>query len=736
MAARFLLVAGILVLGWVGSSPGQETKRKEERGDALPAGARARLGTYRDHLPAGATLAPDGKIYALVDNDEVIIGDVASGDRRWLKLGPELASPLTFSPDSRFLLVNGKKRGDLRLVDLAAGRIVKQGVIPAPKDKIAAPVVAVFAAEGKHVAVAWSEGSQLWVWVWELASGSFGGPFKTEVSQNVREFRLALRGMATDNAGSPVVFALSANGQTVAVQGKTAEEKDADGRWQLRLWDVPTVKPRSLVRTAHPIQAAGFSPDGRALAVASGACSFALFDVASGQEMRAFLGQVRPPDPPALRTQYWGNDIVFLTDSFAVHSHPARKPDALLQFSRDGKTLVWSRRDKAQRWDVATGKRRGVFTGPTETITSLDVEADALTAHGNLGQRRLTWKAGAGKLPVRPKLGNSPINWLGYTRDGDLLAWEGNTHFHRWDAKTGKLLSSEPNPLGTGNLAFSSDGKYVLESASAHRVLDVASRQPLFHLEGQGALVAWQPGSHRLGWFYDKTVRIYDCNREEEVWRHAVKLPPQQNETVSFESFDLAPGGQIAIFVVQVAIRDVNTNTNTQARDILFWDLTKGKLLGRNRVEYTAYSQLVSPDGQVTLLATYTNHLLFFRTGTGKLWHQVSWGGKERLSGWQFSPDGRTVAAIAFNQADSTSSILIWEVATGQLRARLRGHRALRSIAWHSPRTAAPSQAAARTQRCCSGTSAFTRRPRRPRPTSAPSGRGWLISTRKKLWER
>jgi WD40 repeat protein len=223
--------------------------------------------------------------------------------------------------------------------------------------------------------------------------------------------------------------------------------------------------------------------------------------------------------------------------------------------------------------------------------------------------------------------------------DGQYLLSAGYDRSVRlWEMESGREVRPFlGHALGINHVAFSPDGKYAL-SASADRTLrlwDVETGREVRVFEGHTGWVraaAFSPDGRFLvsgSADYrpekndrDHSLRLWDVNTGQELFRF-------EGETQSINGAVFTPDGRFVL-------------TAGEWRCVLLWDVEQRKLLRRFATpESTPISIAVSPDGR--MVATGHN-------------------ARAPQEGEFFDPDH--------------SVVCLWDVETGQLIRKLRGHSA------------------------------------------------------------
>jgi tetratricopeptide (TPR) repeat protein len=197
-----------------------------------------------------------------------------------------------------------------------------------------------------------------------------------------------------------------------------------------------------------------FSPTGETLAAAFGKNSVKLFDVASRNEIRMFVGDER-----------------------GVRS---------ITFSPDGKVLVSLRIPAGMKaWDVATGKERRLFK---ET---------------KVGVNEAATRRGATDVRFRPE-GDFPATSLAFSPDGQIIATAETFSATLWDAATGaRIRSLRPTSDVVRVVAFSPDGRTLATAGNGGSITlweDLTEAQ-MRTIDGHAAeveSVSFSPNGRRL----------------------------------------------------------------------------------------------------------------------------------------------------------------------------------------------------------------------------------------------
>jgi WD40 repeat protein len=433
--------------------------------------------------------------------------------------------------------------------------------------------------------------------------------------------------------------------------------------------------------------AVALSPDAKTVAVAcysfSGKktlCWVSLRDAATGKELRSFgkypagIDELAfTPDGKSLLTVSWQFSATLLGGVAWVERWDVKtgKSQAKVDLSGrelwrltvtpDGKTaLVALNRGKApvELWDLDSGRQRpgGIKSGWTLHL-ALTPDSRYLATCGEPGiqvwemaTRREVGQLGLEVLEAR-------TTWaLALTPDSKtVITADRFGALHSWDVATGKEVNPRGGPSGPQTaLAFSPDGKLVASS-------------------GEGA-----------------EIHLWEAATGKEVRRLQSTAAPSSTR-IFRPSLAFTPDGKTLV-----------------SEGGILWDVRTGRELSRLQPqpkpgENPLFHPAVSPDGRFVACTQGSGvgaEIVVYDRRTGK---ELGRFGKAEMpmGPLVFSPDGKTLVsgkAPVFitrpgapppkpnpDDPESHTAVLLWEVASGQLRASGRGPRRVPVPAGFSP---------------------------------------------------
>jgi WD40 repeat protein len=234
-------------------------------------------------LSLGATLSPDGKVWALRDGDgAVLLLDAETGQElRTLKPEPPLVvRDAVFSPDSRTVALASPEEQIVRLYDVATGKPKRELALPAKagEDDFFRSRRVHFSADGALVAA-----TDVNLHVWDTATGREVRALPVPEGLTVRHFAFSpdRRTLAMELGDGEIdVMELASGKPRLVLNDRPRSKPDLD---------VLPLPPRAFVvgGSSEPVSLA-FAPDGRLLAQAGDDDKVHLWDVHTGKETATF----------------------------------------------------------------------------------------------------------------------------------------------------------------------------------------------------------------------------------------------------------------------------------------------------------------------------------------------------------------------------------------------------------------------------------------------------------------
>jgi WD40 repeat protein len=456
--------------------------RRDALGDLLPERALARLGTRR--LRHGATVralafTSDGAfVVSASDDGTASVWSAATGEEQQrFDLGHK-ATSLVIAPDASRLLVGTAWHWTAWLMDLPRGRAMARLLPVRPRPNAQAEVADV--AWGRDPAFAATRTADA-IDLWSAKDG-----------QHLRRLPSCGRGRslgALDHGRALLVDCPDGFARILDAADGTERRRlrvgsshlplrvSADDRWlavpsysHVSLLDLATGAEAGTVGGAGNIASAGFSPDGRLLAVGSWDGRVVLADVATRARLRVFEAQfgsvealALSPDGSTLATGGAGNTVRLLDvatgeERVAAAAHRGSVRD--LDFARAGGALLSAGADATLRtWD-REGRPASVrpLERPVVAVVSLSASRVAAVEEGRVHVYDVAsgWEVTGAPLPDFPTYGGVAV-----AASPGLLAVGGTSALNIVELATG-VRRSFPIPRKEEALAFSPDGRFIV----------------------------------------------------------------------------------------------------------------------------------------------------------------------------------------------------------------------------------------------------------------------------------
>ena len=459
-----------------------------------------------------------------------------------------------------------------------------------------------------------------------LASGDFGGSVRTS-DITLWDTRTG-RALATLRGHQGHIWRLC-----FSPDGKTLGSASHDNT--VRLWDVASRKPlRTLTGKEWIFTSVAFSPDGRVVASGTAFHGAQLWDVATGKERCA----LRVPRGGAVRT---------------------------IAFAPDGHEVMTGG-DATCVWDVATGKLLRVLPGEPPRQYTPDGRSFLAGLHLlNAGNGRLR---AAYQFPLARRLpGGEHALDVALTADGRVVAVTGTNvylRFVEFPLQSGRRFL-DGAPATRYGLTFSADGRRLIalgdedkvtqwDGATGKRLPATAAARPT-----RGAEAIFPLDNAAFVRLDGQQFTLADFCALRGHARIGAEKPP-----VRF--LGLCPQGKTLVTAAEgeVTVRDAAT--------------------GKVRAMLPKFAAVVSAvafarDGK--RFATWADDVVLWEAATGK--EVARFEPPAGVYNVRFAADGRSLATLVIG--NDGISLRLWDVATGEVRATLRGHTGRLSRAVWSP---------------------------------------------------
>jgi RNA polymerase sigma factor (sigma-70 family) len=293
--------------------------------------------------------------------------------------------------------------------------------------------------------------------------------------------------------------------------------------------------------------------------------------------------------------------------------------------------------------------------------------------------------------PITLKGHKGTVWTVAYAPDGlTVVSGSDDQTVRIWNARTGELVREmNPSkrerfvPTGVAAVAYSPDGKMLaigLADAGFPSLYDAETGKPVGDLTSRTGAFPDYAGSAPLFFTPDGKKLIAGPRRDghfgEQKWPndigHAFQMWDTPLDKVN-QSFEF--GGPDGYWTLAMS-RDGTLLASGAVKEdaIVIWKRETGKEIRRfkNGTGGTVSALAFTPDGKAVAVGTATGTIQLHDVETGKVSRTFPESHtKRRINSLSFSRDGKLLAA---GNWDLNAEVVVFDVATGKVRAELKGH--------------------------------------------------------------
>jgi WD40 repeat protein len=461
-------------------------------------------------------------------------------------------------------------------------------------------------------------------------------------------------------------------------------------RERITVWEVATGK--EFATFAGPKADPGaidFSPDGKMLCVASWDCRLTVWDWKAGKEQvvpipqrsfgmdSTFHGHFSPDGKHFAGGGGSGQSLCMFETTTWSEEHRFMCNASTSTFTLDSKQLIvcsmnndaGGREVVIRVFDVATGKEVAKYPlGLEDANFSLAVSPDGRVLGCGCSDRSCLLDLTTGK--ILHKLTGRPWG-LGFSPDGKTFAaTEAGTHLRLWDVQTGKERHEQPGNFGpTLATATSPNGRLVAAADWLDRAVHVWDTKTGKHvnvlpLTGDKRytrdLSFSTDGRLLAGGLYEGDAEVWDVATGKEMRAQYLGERPAigVRSTANYYSTRVLPDGR------RVATLDQDIEQGSATR-VTIWDIASGKPVTQWSFQGEYRGRAWSADGETLALVLGQQVALIDLETRAERAHLE--GAAHDSAPPVMSPDGRLVAVRRIWAKGTTSTVGVYEVATGKL---------------------------------------------------------------------